>query len=241
MSRQALLALQQALVEDLTAAHHLGGTARGPETRLAGYDAERVALLARLTQSKRLGKIARVLPATFALLGPAVPALFPDFVEAHALRSANGYWNAVQFYRFLRRRQRRGLLAPAPAADLAACELAMASAARNSRSVARWPARGGVAIRRAAGSVLRTCAYDVRALLGAWQVAPPAAPVRRVHVGVAADAETGKAVVLELEPAAFALVRRLRQWQAVERAVVDDTASGALLRRLVAVGLLDVR
>lgn len=102
MSHDALLRLQTALVEAIGASHHLGQP-QAPRPELCGVDPQRLSLLARVTHPKRLGKIARVLPVTFSVLAPELPTLFPQFVEEHPMRHADGLSNALQFYRTWRK------------------------------------------------------------------------------------------------------------------------------------------
>ena len=223
-ARADLLELQTALVDTLA-----GGRALHAPTLpavLAGVDPERVALMARLTQAKRLGKIGRTLHATFAVLGSELVALAEDFAREHPLRSARGYPNAMQFYRFVARRR------PGPpfVRDLALAELAVARAAQP-RTTDAGPA-GHVARARVA-SLIRLD-HDVQPLLRGDDPATAAVVARPIRLAVAPGPD-GEPRVFELDPAVYGWVRRLRGWQPYDAGDGD-----ALLASLAAAGLVVV-
>lgn len=239
MSRDALLRLQSALVDEISASHHFGqAPALPPELR--GIDPQRLSLLARVTHAKRLGKIARVLPVTFSVLVPELPALFPQFVDEHPMRDASGLFNALQFYRFLRRRLRRGQLRHAFVPDLAACECALALVALREPGSTRPPrgfdTRRPVFVRRAQNVALLACNHDVQALLATGTDEFDAVTPRAVRLAFVPSAGDGTPRVFELDPALFAWVRKLRSWQQL-----GEYANLPVLETLCETGVLECR
>jgi hypothetical protein len=246
MPRAALLQLQRALVDELGRESHLLRSCATLVPALQGLDVDRVALLARMTHAKRLGKIARVLPLTIAALAPDLQGLFPQFVARHPMRSANGVANALQFCRFVRRRVRQGKLRPAHAADLAACELAIAAVALRNPVGARMPApsaeRSPLAYRRARGAALRVCRYDVQALLQSGSAASTPVARRTLHLAFVPGFGDALPRIYEIDPAAFALLRGMGDWQ---RVVLEPgnarNAAQELLEQLTLAGILECR
>lgn len=240
-SDEALLAFQR----DLTAT-----LARGLRPRsIAGIDPDRLALMARLAQAKRLGKIARVLPATLGLVAQHAPQWLEKFGCECPLREARSYANGVQFFRFVSRRLRDAPLCPPFALDLARCEIALAAVAQRVRpAVPSGQDWSGVAmlLGRNRTTILRTVDHDVRELLQSRRAAPVRVEHRRVHLAIVPPGG-GSSVGLEAQPRVFELDRSVFQWvrtrremQRVERA--STSANGwQLMERLAACGVLEAR
>lgn len=239
MSRDALLRLQSALVDEIGAAHHLGqAPALPPE--LCGIDSQRLSLLARVTHAKRLGKIARVLPVTLSVLAPELPVLFPQFVDEHPMRHANGISNALQFCHFLRRRFRRRELRHAFVADLAACEYALALVSLREPASPRPPCdsdtRRPAFVRRAQHVAVLMCSHDVQALLATGTGEFDTVPLRSVNLAFVPSAGDAAPRVFELDPSVFAWLRGLRSWQPP-----GEYANLGLLATLCEAGVLECR
>jgi hypothetical protein len=239
MSRDALLRLQSVLVDEIGASHHFGqAPALPPELR--GIDPQRLSLLARVTHAKRLGKIARVLPVTFSVLAPELPALFPHFVDEHPMRDASGLSNALQFYRFLRRCRRRGQLRHAFVPDLAACECALAVVAMreptSTQTTRGFGTRRPVEFRMAQHVALLRCNYDVQTLLATGADEFDTVTPRAVCLAFVPSAGDGTPRVFELDPTLLAWVRKLRGWQRL-----GEYADLPVLETLCETGVLECR
>jgi hypothetical protein len=245
-----LLGFQRSVVKEVAGAHHLRGLARPLPVALRGVDSARLALLSRLTHAKRLGKIARLMPATFALLGGELRDLAPDFAAAHPPRSAKSLANARQFHRFLRARRKRGGLSRADVLDVAACEIAVATvsqqAGRPRRAPAAFPRSRALRMRRAPGCVFLVLARDVRPLLsfragnGCGTNLLPAAPTHPVHLVVVPNPSGYAPRLLQLEPALFEWLRASRRWRVVQSFPLPRGRGRAFLSRLASLGLLQI-
>jgi len=237
MSHDALMRLQSALVDEISASHHFGQTPALPP-ELHGIDPQRLSLLARVTHAKRLGKIAQVLPVTFSVLAPELPALLPQFVDEHPVRDASGLSNALQFYRFLRRRLRREQLRHAFVPDLAACECALAAVALREPSSTRPPHGFDTPgfVRRATHVAFLACSYDVQALLATGTDELDAVTRRAVCLAFVPSAGDGLPRVFELDLSLFAWVRKLRSWRGL-----GEYADLPVLETLCEMGVLECR
>lgn len=244
MSHEALLAFQRAVVTELTGPAWLVTTPATMPPPLDGIDAERVALLARLTQGKRLDKIAKRMPATFRALGPELRVLVPLFAARHPMFSASGYRNALQFYRFLLRQSRSGRITPEWIIDLAACELAVAVVAQREDAEdcppVDWSRATVVSVRRSRHALFLLSGHDVRSLLSGGGEGQ-AVERRTVPLAVVPEHGPGTTRILELEPSVFSWVRSLRSWQML---AADDVARDdirELLGTLTSAGLVRLR
>jgi hypothetical protein len=236
----ALLRLQRELTTALA-----GGTP-GP---VLGIDARRLALMARLAHGKRLGKVARVMPATLGLVAARVPEWIEAFRVECPLHDARSYVNGVEFYRFVCRHLARPSPLPPFTRDLARCEIALAAVAQRVGPPLLPPeAWSGdtLRVRRTPGALLRIVEYDVREMLRARRVTRTLAERRRVHLALvpAAVAPVDEAGtqprVFEIDDAVFAWVRRLPRFEVVERAEAGH-GGWTMIGRLCALGVLEAR
>ena len=235
----SLLRFQQ----ELTAA--LAGGPRRPD--IAGIDPERLALMARLAHTKRMGKVARVLPATLGLIAAQAPEWVEAFRVERPLREARSYANGVEFFRFAFRRLAESPQVPPFARDLARCEIALAAVAQRVGPVVpprRAWSGAAMLIRRNPVAVFRTVDYDVRELLRSRQAAEAIVERRRVHLAIVPPARDPRddagdqPRVFELDEGAFQWARAQRAMQIVER----EKTSGqgwALLAQLATAGVLE--
>ncbi len=235
----ALLRLQQ----ELTAA--LAGAACS--SSVVGIDPDRLALMARLAHSKRMSKVARVMPGTLGLVIAHAPRWQDAFRIEFPLREARSYANAVEFYRFACRRLLRSPHFPGFARDLARCEIALAAVAQRVRPVVPPPdAWSGTAmlIRRNPGAIFRTVDNDVRELLRSRHAVGAIVERRRVQLAIvppghAPDVDaSGPPRVFELDDEVFRWARAQRTMRVVQREATSE-AGWALLARLSRIGVLE--
>jgi hypothetical protein len=231
-----LLALQQDLLSTLAAP---GAGRPGP----AGIDADRLALVARLTHEKRIDKLRSLLPATFAALGERASAYALDFAEQHPPIDAHAVANALQFYRFLSRAQD----GPPYLRDVCYCELAMSALGARPAPVpssVALPAEGAVELRRRPEVRLRRCEHDIRPLLRARGGAADAAiDERAVFLVIARPPGSATGKVFDVEENLFALLSLLRRWHRLspdDEWLTDETTCGSLTE-LCALGILQLR
>jgi hypothetical protein len=204
-----LLDRQNSLLAYLTSRGAVLGESSGVscDNMLGPIDPGLLRLEARFSFEKRMAKIAAILPRTFHIVGGIDSATVADFVDACPPCSLASLDNAHQFHDFLVAKWRRESPAPPYLPDVAACELACAEVRIGAHSTLPRisdTARPG-SIRRTAGTVLRRCAYDVRALFeGEQTVNPP----RRETLLVIVNVED-RTVVAEITPAVFDILSLL--------------------------------
>jgi hypothetical protein len=241
MSRYELLRFQQELTAALA-----GGPRRA---NVGGIDPERLALMARLAHTKRMGKVARVMPATLSLVAAQAPAWMDAFRVEWPLRDARSYANGVEFFRFAVRRFVGSPRFPSFAKDLARCEIALAAVAqRVGPVVSPRRAWSGTAmlIRRSPAAVFRVVEHDISELLRSRHAEGAIVERRRVHLALvppARDPEddaSGQPRVFELDKEVFRWARARRSLQVVDRKTVSKQA-WALLARLATIGVLEAR
>jgi hypothetical protein len=236
-----LLRLQQ----DLTAA--LAGGSRRPE--VAGMNPERLALMARLAHTKRMGKVARVMPATLGLVVAHAPEWVDAFRMEFPLRDARSYANAVEFFKFASRRLARSPHFPPFARDLARCEIALAAVARREGPVppapSAWSATA-MLIRRNPSASFHAVDYDVRAILRSRRAVGTTVERRRLYLAIVPPAHGreddpgGQPRMFELDDEVFHSVRAWRRMQFVQRETMSRRG-WELLRQLAAIGVLEAR
>lgn len=241
-----LLDRQIRLIDYLTSSGAIFGDAEErPHPVLRGIDRHLLGLEARFSFEKRMEKIAAVLSRTLDLLGPRRMSLTREFVETYPPTHIGRFENARQFCDFLNARKRQPPLPPY-LADVAACELAVATARlraeegspaeQRSSMHGRMPPRW---IRRSPLAVLLRMSYDIRAL---FETAPEAIdPVARdVRLAIVAAASRSPPEIFELGPAVFDLLALLDGW--TEASTFDERKGGGeMLAELVEAGLLEVR
>jgi hypothetical protein len=241
MQREELRALQTALVKQISGERHWQAAPSFSDV-LTGVDPDRLALMSRLTQAKRMGKIARLMPATLACLASELPHLIHSFGLQHPLRSARSYPNAVQFYRFLRRLSRTGSIGPEYLVDLAKYEVSVAAVSQRPTpaqvSSVNAAEADEVWIHRSPSAVFCVLRHDIQPLLQSGTVFSVAR--RNVFLMIAADPSNKSVRVLEVASPVFDWVRSLQGQQIVRFQETGDEGR-CLLTQLAEVGVLELR
>jgi hypothetical protein len=206
-----LLDRQVRLIEHLTSGAAIFGAARGASVDQAppGFDGGLLHLEARFSHEKRMAKIEWVLSNTFDLLGSARAAVIRDFVEACPPASISRLENARQFHDFLSARWLDEAPEPPYLPDVAACELAYASA----RSSDKQGFEGGEdatlgGIRRHRSVILVRCSYDVRSILEG-RAGEAAVAKRDTPLAVSMPTGAEHPLVSKLSPELFDLLEML--------------------------------
>ncbi|HXP72510.1 MAG TPA: hypothetical protein VN823_00050 [Stellaceae bacterium] len=227
-----LLDRQIRLIAHLTSPPAIfGESATAPE----GIDAGLLHIEARMSHEKRIGKIATVLPRTFARLGKRRRAVLRDFAAACPPASIGRISNARQFQEFLAGRLG---LEPAWLTELARAELAFAelreAAPHENADRAATMVR---MVRRSPGIVLVRCAFDIWPILAGRSVTP----VRRdTPLVIARDHHSNDPMAAEVPLQLFEFLAALSDWTALDEFAPSGDAN-ALVRDLVASGLIEVR
>jgi hypothetical protein len=206
-----LLDRQVRLIEHLTSGAAIFGAARGASVDQAppGFDGGLLHLEARFSHEKRMAKIEWVLSSTLDLLGSARAAVIRDFVEACPPASISRLENARQFHDFLSARWLDEAPEPPYLPDVAACELAYASA----RSSDKQGFEGGEdatlgGIRRHRSVILVRCSYDVRSILEG-RAGEAAVAKRDTPLAVSMPTGAEHPLVSKLSPELFDLLEML--------------------------------
>lgn len=237
-----LLDRQRALLDYLTSASGIFGDG-APTGALRGLDAASLRLEAKFSYEKRMRKIAAVFPKTFERLGRDRDAILRAFVAACPPAEIGRLANARQFHDFLAARWRHTAPALPYLPDLAACELACATAIAAMRDPESRPGLGCSnihGIRRSPGVVLLRCSYDVAPIFAPADAtrARTAAPRRRdTRLAVTMPPGAERPRVVETPPSVFDLLGALDDW-------TDPAAFGGngevLVTMLRRQGLLEV-
>jgi hypothetical protein len=237
-----LLDRQSSLIHYLTsgAAIFNDGDQRSVDPDLRGIDRRLLRIEARFSFEKRMDKIAAIFSRTFVLLGADRDALLREFVDACPPFTSSRLQNAHQFHDFLSTRWRHEPAVPAHLVDVAACELAFASARILADNVPHDPEKGPVGrpcIRRSPGVVLLRCAHDIRALFeNASEAKGPIA--RESWLAIRSRASGVQPDIFELAPAVFDLLGSLHDW--ADQAVFDECRDvDKLISELATVGLIE--
>jgi hypothetical protein len=246
MAKNRLLDRQVSLLNYLTSAAAIFGDRSGAvvDRALRGIDPGLLHLEAYFSYQKRMEKIVVIFAITFELLGKEKNSLLRAFVEQCPPADIGHLTNARQFHDFLLARWRRRPPRPAYVRDVAACELACATARAHVGDTGPETANGKRSnprpgIRRAPGVVLLRCAYDVRPIFEA--VPGRAVPARRnTPLAVTVPPGATQPQVFELPAALFDLVSALDHW--TDPAALSGTIEFDLhIRELADHGLLEVR
>jgi hypothetical protein len=211
---------------------------------LRGFDRRLLGIEAHFSFEKRMAKIVAVFPRTLELLGASQEKLFKKFVDACPPFDIGRLENARQFHEFLSARWCQAPAKPRYLPDIAACELALATA----RVVGadRSPAGDNRAtgapqrqVRRSPAVVLLRCAHDIRP----WFEDAPGAgyPVaRNVPLAIVAQACADHPNILELASPVFDLLGSLDDW--VDRSAFGEGEdTGSLITDLATAGLVEIR
>jgi hypothetical protein len=161
-----LLDRQVELIEHLTSGAAIFGRGGAPARVPPGIHRGLLHLEARFSHEKRMAKIKWALPRTFELMGSQRELTIRDFVDACPPVSISRLDNARQFHDFLSMRWTIQDPEPPWLLDVAACELAQASARGNpARPSEALPGAVERGIRRHRNTILVRCRYDVRPIL----------------------------------------------------------------------------
>ncbi len=235
-----LLDRQLSLLRYLTSGGAIFGDQQGGplDPALQGIDPALLRLEARFSHEKRLEKIAAVFRRTFELIGARRDALVREFVEACPPADIDRLVNARQLHDFLSARWQHEPPMPPYLPDVAACELALATArvAANDGVPGEWPAgEESARMRRAPAVVLHRSAYDVRPIFE--DAAGIAAPAQRdTPLAIVPQALAGEPAIFELAPAVFDLLAALDDW--TDRAAFAGEAD-ELIADLARAGLVE--
>jgi hypothetical protein len=252
MTPDELLALQRELITYLSmpAAFEQKSVLRTDLPLVSGLDRERLELLGRLAQGKRMSKVMRILPRTFRYLNPDVGAMAREFALRHLPRSAGAFATACQFYMFLRRIWRTTRPNPSFLPDLAYCELALAGVARRApitrdTVLAQVSSFKGKAllIRRQRGIHYRRCEHNIQALFDVGQESEAGIVRSPTYVFFTCPLPRGTARVVTVDQDLFDIVVGLRSWKefSIEDSVCDPAAALDLFRGLEELGVLEVQ
>jgi hypothetical protein len=244
MGKVRLLDRQVSLLEYLTSGAAIFGRDRdiSLDPSLEGLDRGLLHLEARFSYEKRMDKIVGTFPRTFEILGDNRASVLHEFVEACPPVDISRLVNARQFHDFLVARWRCDPPDPPYLRDVAACELACATARvrGEERGSAANGARlaSGRAVRRCPHLVLLRCAYDIRPIFEESSIR--AAPIaRETLLAIAMRPDADHPHVFEVLPVVFDLLSALDDW--IEPTVLGATpALEELLGGLVQHGLLEV-
>ena len=241
---RTLLSRQTRLVEFLTTpeAYEGGAAALALYPGLEGLDAERLALLARLTLAKRMEKIAAVLPRTLRLLDGDGSALARAFASRHPPRSPSRLENARQFHDFLEALWRETPPAPPWLADLAAFEITYAAVRfADEEPPRRAEPDAPTSVRLRPSCALLRCDWDIRPLFD--EAVAASEPNRRaLRLAIARpDPEDGPRV-FEIDAGIFAWLGHLGDWRPFAGLPPPGGPAGAaaLAAELAARGILEV-
>ena len=236
-----LLQRQARLVEHLTSSAGIFGAVRGisNDPALQGLDLALLHLEARFSHEKRMQKIEWVLTRTFELLGHRREAMIREFVEACPPTGISWLGNARQFHAFLRARWRHKPPVPAYLPDIAAYEIAYATARAGERhGPARLAEASAGTVRCHPSAVLLCCAHDIRPLLEGR--AGNDTPARReTRLAVRMLPGTDEPRVSELSRDLFELLEMLDRF--IDPSIFHDMPDvEMLIQNLAAGGLIEV-
>ena len=249
MTRRELLELQSGLIERLTDWGASGKSLQHrpwmPE-RLAGIDHGVFELIAVLALGKRIDKILKVLPKTVSYFESHVKDVATEFAARHPPLRADSYFNACQFYGFLRRRWHRRPPDPPFLPDLAYAELAVIGVDRRAivgsvPLLASYSRMVPFRIRRHPAVHMRRFDYDIRPLLGG-SVGPDDISRHPVHVIISRPVDGGNPGVFQVDQGLFEVLRRLGPWTVQ---TPDQFQSNpqilSLYRQMESFGFIEVR
>jgi uncharacterized protein (UPF0276 family) len=244
-----LLDRQVDLLDYLTSAEAIFGDSRAPPpASLHGIDPALLQIEAHFSHEKRMEKIAGVFPRTLELLAGEQAEILCAFAAACPPTSIGRLETAQQFCEFLCE-CRQGGPGSAYLRDVAACELALATA--RARGEEGWaddaagpPGAVGKSgssniIRRGQNAVLLRCEHDVRPIFE--NDSDPIKPVRRdTPLVIARPPGETDPLIFEVPAPIFDLLAALDEW--TEKACFGVTPEAqALIADLAERGILDVR
>jgi hypothetical protein len=250
MTREELFELQSELIISLTDSRAFGKPRNrlGSSGYLVGVEPAILELLAMLALGKRIDKIFKILPRTSAYLNTDLKELACAFAARHPPLSADSYFNACQFYAFLRRMWLVRTPDPPFLPDLTYCELAMIGVERKARAtrIARLAAGpsglGTFSIRRHPAVHMRQCQYNIQPLLDGSQREGLTIEQRSVCLILSRPLYAMSPKVFQVDAALFDVVRTLGGWilQALED-FVPNRQTLSFYRKLEELGFIEVR
>jgi uncharacterized protein (UPF0276 family) len=244
-----LLDRQVDLLGYLTSAEVIFGDSHAmpPPVSLDGIDPALLQIEAHFSHEKRMEKIASVFPRTLELLAGDNAEILRAFSGACPPTSIGRLETARQFCDFLDE-CRRAQPGSAYLRDVAACELALATArargeecfddAAGSRDTVGKSGSSNI-IRRGQGAILLRCDHDVRAIFE--NDSDPIQPVRRdTPLVIATPPGESDPLIFEVPAPLFDLLAALDDW--TEEACFGATSeTHELIADLAERGILDVR
>jgi hypothetical protein len=242
-----LLDRQSRLIHFLTSGSAIFDDAdQSVDSLLQGIDRHLLGLEARFSFEKRMQKITAVFPLTFELLGSYRETLVRRFVESCPPFDIGRLENAQQFYDFLSAHWRREPPAAPHLPDVAACELAFASArilaegrSPDEEKISTRASAPSPSARRSPAVVLLRCAHDIRPLFES--VAAAGYPTARdVPLAIVAQGSAEHPEIFELAPEVFDLLSSLNDW--ADQATFDESEDARkLIADLANLGLVEIR
>ncbi|MGA8025509.1 MAG: hypothetical protein WB992_00060 [Bryobacteraceae bacterium] len=215
MTQAELLAFQETLVFTLSEPDR-SARAGISRTDLMGISPGMVDLLASLALGKRIEKVTKILRKTCAYLQSDLEELAAPFAARHPPIRPDSFYNACQFYSFLRHRWRVHFPNPSFLPDLAYCELAMIAVERGIRSERLSRLRLGsdelLKIRRHPAAHFHRCEYNIQKLLDGTD--PDGSTVPREPVCLILSQPLSETVpkVFQINDQLFALLRSWHAW-----------------------------
>jgi hypothetical protein len=238
---KSLLHRQVKLLEYLTSGEAIFPDKRNTplDSVLQGVDRRLLNIEARFSHEKRMEKIFAVFPKTCELLGKTCEKVVRAFTDTCPPRDISRLANARQFHGFLSAHWQEESPDPPYLPDVAACELACATARvfeDNAAGVVEATQPPGHLRRRQGLQLMRT-AYDIRPR---FEDAVAEAPVERAtRLAIAASSSGNQPRIFELPPSVFDLLEVLGAW--TDRAAFSGLPEAdELIAVLTAAGLLEV-
>jgi hypothetical protein len=175
-------------------------------------------MVAMLALGKRIRKVMNILPRTFTFLNCDVKHLAIAFAGRHPPISAESYFNACQFYHFLRRQWIAEPPTPPFLPDLAYCELAAIGVGRRAKPQ-RVPVLSSspldlrpFQIRRAPAVHFRRCQYDIEPLLSGASTDIAEVEKGPVYVILSRPLYAARPRLFPVDEALFELMSNLGSW-----------------------------
>lgn len=245
MTQDELFRFQKSLIVSLSDPPD-GFRSSAPRAGLMGIRPEMLELLAELALGKRIEKIAKILRKTCSYLQQDLRDLGTEFASQHPSIRPDSFFNACQFYSFLRH---RWLIQPPERPflpDLAYCELAMIAVERKVRPGAQQkllssPSCGKFKIRRHPAVHTRRCQYNIRGLLAGEDANQGPVGAEPVCLVLSQPLNEATPKVFHIRGDLFALLRSWTGWSFHGAAeLMEDDGVLELWRKLECLGFIEV-
>jgi hypothetical protein len=250
MTRKDLFAMQADLITGLTDYSSNGklGICFTTSCCSLGIEPRILNLLAGMALGKRIEKIRKLLPKTCAYLRPQIEELAVSFASKHPPLRAESFYNACQFYGFLRRKWKVEAPDPPFLPDLIYCELAVVAVERVEQTTGsqlfclhRLVAKP-FEIRRAPAVHLRHCGYDIEPVLAGRHSHAATIPARSVYLVLSRPLSATKPKVFEVNAGIFELLGILDGWVRQRCEEIDQAGVAfAFYRKFEELGFIEVR